>query len=130
MAETKDELSPWDRIIGPFYTVESAARLLKLSEAELLRKADKLEVLRVITSDEVTLFPAFQFADEQVIQGIPETLAILKTGTDASWTWALWLNAKVGFEDEVKESAVDKLLSDRKDEVLLEATHDAWAWSQ
>lgn len=129
MSDVNNEQDPWDRILGPFYTVTSASRLLNITEDELLEKVKRLEVLCTVTSDEVSLFPAFQFIDGEVLEGLSEVLPILQSGIDDPWTWGMWLTAKVGFDDEPKVSAVDLILAGDKESVLLEASHDAWAWS-
>jgi hypothetical protein len=125
-----EEDKVWDRLLGPFYSFESGAQLLRITEDELRKQAEHLEVLLVVTADEVELLPSAQFYEGRVIEGLSEVLKVLSTGTDDPWAWGLWLTAKVALGDEPEASALDKLLSGRKDEVLLEATHDAWAWRQ
>lgn len=121
----------WNRRLGPFYTVSSGARLLGITEEEILQMVERLEILRLITTDEVQLFPAVQFQEGTVIDGVPEVLKILKSGIDDPWTWGLWLTARVRFDgDQEHLTALEKLLAGHKEAILLEATHDAWAWRQ
>lgn len=121
----------WNRRLGPFYTVSSGARLLGITEEEILRKAENLELLRITTADGVELFPSVQFHEGAVIDGVPEVLKVLQDGIDSPETWALWLTARVRFDgDQERLTALEKLLAGHKEAVLLEATHDAWAWKQ
>lgn len=121
----------WNRRLGPFYTVSSGARLLGITEEEILRKAENLELLRIITADGVELFPSVQFHEGAVIDGVPEVLKVLQDGIDSPETWAFWLTARVRFDgDQERLTALEKLLAGHKEAVLLEATHDAWAWKQ
>ncbi|MCV0335257.1 hypothetical protein [Microbacterium sp.] len=123
---TEDELNPWARIIGPCYTVASMARTLRWTEAEVVEAGHTLRLLMLLTDDDVYLFPAFQLRDGRVIEGLTNVLRVLQTGTLGRWTWAQWLNTPYPHGEP---TAVETMLAGRLDEILLEATHDAWSWS-
>lgn len=123
---TEDEPNPWARIIGPCYTVASMARTLGWTEAEVVEAGHTLRLLMLLTDDDVYLFPAFQLRDGRVIEGLTNVLRVLQTGTQGRWTWAQWLNTPYPHDEP---TAIEKMLAGRLDEILLEATHDAWSWS-
>ncbi|WP_282847556.1 hypothetical protein [Microbacterium oxydans] len=123
---TEDEPNPWARIIGPCYTVASMARALGWTEAEVMEAGRTLRLLMLVTDDGVHLFPAFQLRDGSVVEGLTDVLRILQTGTQGRWTWAQWL--KTPYPDG-ELTAIEKMLTGRLDEILLEARHDAWSWS-
>jgi len=123
---TEDEPNPWARIIGPCYTVASMARTLGWTEAEVVEAGHTLRLLMLLTDDDVYLFPAFQLRDGRVIEGLTNVLCVLQTGTQGRWTWAQWLNTPYPHGEP---TVIEKMLAGRLDEILLEATHDAWSWS-
>lgn len=123
---TEDEPNPWARIIGPCYTVASMARTLGWTEAEVMEAGRTLRLLMLVTDDGVHLFPAFQLRDGSVVEGLTDVLLILQTGTQGRWTWAQWLNTPY---PDGEPTAIEKMLTGRLDEILLEARHDAWSWS-
>ena len=123
---TEDESNLWARIIGPCYTVPSMARTLGWTEAEVVEAGHTLRLQMLLTDDDVYLFPAFQLRDGRVIEGLTDVLRVLQTGTQGRWTWAQWLNTPYPHGEP---TAIEKMLAGRLDEILLEATHDAWSWS-
>lgn len=122
----EDELDPWAKIVGPCYTEASLARVLGWTEEEVRTAGETLHVLALETSDGVTLYPAFQIHDRQVVDGLTDVLRVLQSGTQGRWTWAQWLNTP--YPDN-EPTAIEKMLDGRLEEILLEARHDAWAWS-
>ena len=123
---TGEEPNPWARIIGPCYTVASMARALGWTEAGVIEAGRTLRLLMLLTDDNVYLFPAFQLHDGRVVDGLTDVLGVLQTGTQGRWTWAQWLNTSYPDGDP---TAIEKMLTGRLGEVLLEARHDAWSWS-
>ena len=123
---TEDEPNPWARIIGPCYTVGSMARTLGWTEAEVMEAGRTLRLLMLVIVDGVHLFPAFQLRDGSVVEGLTDVLRILQTGTQGRWIWAQWLNTPY---PDGEPTAIEKMLTGRLDEILLEARHDAWSWS-
>ncbi|PYD00811.1 hypothetical protein B4U78_008790 [Microbacterium esteraromaticum] len=125
-----DEVNPWARIIGPCYTAESIARTLDWTESEVKAAVKSLTLLELETSDGVLLYPSFQVFEGRVVEGLAEVLQALSTGTPSRWTWAQWLNTRLDNGEGGEEpSAIEQLVAGRLDDVLLEARHDAWAWS-
>lgn len=122
--------NPWAGVIGPCYSRASMARALGWTEADVATAATSLTVLELLTEDGALLYPAFQAWDGRVVPGLTEVLHVLNTGTSSRWTWAQWLNTRpddgLGGEEP---SAIERLRAGDLDGVLLEARHDAWAWS-
>ncbi|MFB4353206.1 hypothetical protein RAC69_08665 [Microbacterium sp. LS_15] len=122
--------NPWAEVIGPCYTRTSLARALGWIEPEVATAATSLTVLELLTEDDVLLYPACQVWDGHVVPGLTEVLQVLSTGTASRWTWAQWLNTRPDDGHGGDEpSAIERLREDDLDGVLLEARHDAWAWS-
>ena len=121
-----EDVNPWAEIIGPCYTVASMERILGWTEIEVVEAGRTLRLLALDTDDGITLYPAFQLCDGRIIDGLTDVLRVLQTGTQSRWTWAQWLNTP--FPDG-EPTAIEKILDGRLDEILLEATHDAWSWS-
>ncbi|GEK85179.1 hypothetical protein [Microbacterium aerolatum] len=125
-----DEPNPWADIIGPCYTTQSIARALGWTGPQVADAAASLHLLELRTEDGVLLYPQFQFWNGAVVDGLPEVLRVLRTGTESRWTWAQWLNTRLPGSDGVDEpSYIERLREGQLDYVLLEAKHDAWSWS-
>lgn len=124
---TEDEPNPWAEIVGPCYTVTSMARTLGWTEADVMEAGDDLRLLRLHTEDDVDLFPAFQLQGGAVVPGLHEVLLVLRTGANAPWTWAQWLN--VALPDADPPRNISLLYEGRLEEALREARHVAWWWS-
>ncbi|CAH0170925.1 hypothetical protein SRABI76_01280 [Microbacterium oxydans] len=122
--------NPWADIIGPCYRRASLTRALGWTEDEVTAAATSLQILELLTDDGVLLYPSFQVRDGRLVEGLGAVLQVLSTGTASRWTWAQWLNTRLDGEDGGEEpSAIERLGSGDLDYVLLEARHDAWAWS-
>lgn len=122
--------NPWANIIGPCYTRAAIARALGWTENEVSEAASSLRVLELLTDDDVLLYPAFQVRDGRLVEGLPQALQVLSTGTRGRWTWAQWLNTRLDDENGGElPSAIEQLAAGELEEVLLEARHDAWAWA-
>lgn len=92
--------------------------------------AGLLQILELLTDDDVLLYPAFQVREGRLVPGLTQVLEVLSTGTKGRWTWAQWLNTRVDDGNGGEEpSAIERLREGDLDGVLLEARHDAWAWS-
>jgi hypothetical protein len=121
--------NPWADIVGPYYTPASLARALGWTEAKVNEAADSLALLRLTTSDGVECYPAFQVQDGEPLNGLADVLRVLRSGVDAPWTWAQWLNTPLTDEDGVVQPAnIERLRAGQLTEVLLEARHDAATW--
>lgn len=122
--------NPWADIIGPCYRRASLARALGWTENEVSGAASSLRVLELLTDDDVLLYPAFQVRDGCLVEGLAQVLQVLNTGTRGRWTWAQWLNTRLDDDDGGElPSAIEQLAAGELEDVLLEARHDAWAWS-
>lgn len=116
---------------GPCYTAERACENLGgISPSDLDRLVSAHRLLRVTTTDGVSLYPAFQFADGSVMAGLPSLLeTLLGSGADP-WTVAHWLTARTENTDGL--TAIEVLASDsdelRADLIRL-ARHDAAGWA-
>lgn len=124
------ETNPWARIIGPCYTSSSLARALGWTEEQVAAAATALEVLEIETDEGVLLYPAFQVWEGELVEGLGAVLRVLSTGTRGRWTWAQWLNTRLDDGEGGEEpSAIEQLRAGYLADVLVEARHDAWAWS-
>lgn len=124
------EPNPWASIIGACYTAQSIARALGWTEPQAVEGAASLRLLELRTEDDALLYPQFQLWNGTVVDGLPEVLRVLHTGTELRWTWAQWLNTRFPGSDGVDEpSNIERLREGQLGDVLLEAKHDAWSWS-
>lgn len=127
---SKEEINPWAAVIGPCYTATSIALALGWTEESVHEAAESLKLLKLETSDGVSLYPRFQVWEGRPVEGLVEVLRVLRTGVNSPWTWAQWLNTALTDENgERQPSAIEELRAGHLDDVLLEAQHDAWAWS-
>lgn len=125
-----DGPNPWADIIGPCYTAQSITRVLGWTGPQVVEAAASLRLLELCTEDGVLLYPQFQLWNGTVVDGLPEVLRVLRTGTESRWTWAQWLNTRPSGSDDVNEpSCIERLREGQLDYVLLEAKRDAWSWS-
>lgn len=124
-----DDASWLDGKLGPFYDVPGVAAWLHLDEREVMKEIGDRTMLGLRTQDGFWILPSFQFTDNgERVPGLQRVLRILETGTKSHWTWALWLVARP--KSTRRRSAVEMLRDGEADQVILAATHDAWAWSQ
>lgn len=130
LSESEADDAHWlDTKLGPFYDVPGVANWLHLDENQVVEEIQERSMLGLQTQDGFWVLPSFQFnEDGQRLPGLKEVLCILETGTKSRWTWALWLVARP--ESTGRRSAVEMLRGGEADQVILAATHDAWAWSQ
>lgn len=127
--QSANDTNPWAEIVGPCYTTASLARTLGWTEAAVTEAADSLALLKLTTSDEVELYPAFQLGDGEPVDGLADVLRVLRTGVNAPWTWAQWLHTPFTDEDGVEHPAnIERLGGGQLADVLLEAKHDAAVW--
>ncbi|WP_314646781.1 hypothetical protein [uncultured Microbacterium sp.] len=123
-------VNPWAEIIGPCYRSTSLARALGWTDEQVVEAAAALQILELLTDDGVLLYPAFQVHDGRVLEGLAEVLRVLSSGTSGRWTWAQWLNASVDDDSgEEAPSAIEQLRAGQLDDVMRDAKHVAWAWS-
>jgi hypothetical protein len=84
------EPSPWDEVIGAFFSRSSAATRLGVSEKDLDNLVSDDALLEVVTSDGVPLYPAFQFAADHILDGFDQVLAVFDLTAITAWTLAGW----------------------------------------
>ena len=119
----------WAEIVGPCYTAASLARALGWTEPAVTEAADSLSLLELTTDDGVKLYPVFQIWDAKPVGGLADVLRVLRSGVDAPWTWAQWLNAPLTDEDGGEQPTnIQRLREGQLADVLRDAQHDAAAW--
>lgn len=84
--------SEWDDLIGPFHNHKGALTRIDgvTTRQGLDRRREAHQVLGCQTQDGAWLYPTFQFAGGDVIDGLSAVLADLVPASDG-WTAALWL---------------------------------------
>ena len=116
--------SPWVQVVGPCYTVTSFSSIARMEEDEVRAAASELRVLLLVTADGSGLLPSFQVREERVVPHLHHVLEALRSGIDDPWTWAQWLNTRLGKEPR----PIDSLWAGELERVVTEAERDAWAW--
>ncbi|WP_313354521.1 hypothetical protein [Microbacterium sp.] len=95
----------------------------------MIEASESLALLKLTTSDGVELYPAFQIRDGKPVVGLADVLRVLRTGVDAPWAWAQWLNTPLADEDGVEQPAnIKRLREGQLADVLRAAEHDAAVW--
>lgn len=83
----------WDAGIGPLFTRAAVLRRLSIVEPELDRTVERRDVLELVTSDGVRVYPRFQFQGAGVVPGLGDVLRAFGPGTVSHWTLAAWFTA-------------------------------------
>ncbi|MDT0116614.1 DUF2384 domain-containing protein [Microbacterium sp. PRF11] len=117
--------------LGVFYSVDRVMQVLGgISRQAVNERVHKNRLLRVRTSDNVLVFPAFQFTEHGELRpGISDLLKILLPTGEDPWTVAYWLTSEIA--DFGGRTALDILDSRNVDEIedLLDlARDDAAGW--
>jgi len=82
----------WDSRVGPFYDAAGAAALTQKTPSDLALCVAAGDVVEVITSDGVPLYPSFQFGPRgELLPALRITAQTLLPISDDSWDVALWL---------------------------------------
>jgi hypothetical protein len=121
------EENPWGKIVGPCYTTASLARELGVEPSAVSRAASDLRALRLVTSDDLEAFPAWQVKGGALVSGLAEVLAELRDGFDSPWMWAQWLAAT---PPGGTRSHIEDLRSGDVERAVLAARHAAAVWKQ
>src|SRR5262245_949204 len=79
----------FDDAVGPFLTVDGVRKRLGGSRRRVDALADENGLLRVVTSDGVTLFPALQFDGGRLVAGLRHVLEAF--GAADPWMVTTWL---------------------------------------
>ena len=117
--------------IGPLYTLDRTRRYLGVGSRQAVDgRVKRRTLLRVVSADDVSLFPALQFAHGTVKPVLPPFFdALLGSGADP-WTALYWLTAPV--RDQDGPSVMDVIDSGDQDaiaDLLDQAARDAAGWS-
>ncbi|WP_182064512.1 hypothetical protein [Curtobacterium sp. ME12] len=89
-----DGAATLDERVGPFYDTAALLERLHVSSDTLDALLRIGDVLRVISSDDCPLFPAFQFGQDPLpLPRLRDVLAELDPGQVDPWGDAVWLNA-------------------------------------
>ncbi|MDR1387012.1 MAG: hypothetical protein LBJ44_05385 [Propionibacteriaceae bacterium] len=119
--------SPWAEALGPVYTTRSLIGLLGVTRQAISQAAQSGAILRLITSDQVAVYPAFQFDRHGArLPGLAPVLNRLAQGSPDPYVWALWLNSP----DHDGLTWADRLRLGQLSEALEQAELAARAWSQ
>jgi hypothetical protein len=117
--------------VGPFYTAQALVNWLGISQAEIDEKIKSHELLGCASDEGEIFFPVWQFTDcGELVPGLAEVIEALAAGTSVSWTWGLWLTAKVEYTFDGKSAAQWLREGKDKEVVLLHARRDASRWAQ
>jgi hypothetical protein len=124
-AAIPDATSAWADILGPAYTTRRLCQFLGVTRQAVSQQAKARTMLRVVTTDKVSLFPSFQFDSHgHRVPGLKQVLDTLSLAHDDPWTWAWWLNTPV--EGRTMAQA---LWDGELEDVLAEARADVAAWT-
>jgi hypothetical protein len=83
--------SPWDELVGPFTLSNGVQARLGISRQAVAAKAARRRLLRVITTDDVHLYPVWQFDGTHMVEGLAAMLALFPEDEVDGWTLAGWL---------------------------------------
>jgi len=122
-----DELGPrLGEVIGPCYTADAMCRETGMSPAGLDAAVRELRVLRLVSSDSVDLYPAFQVRDHTPLPHLDAVLSLLREGIDSPWAWVLWL---AGQAPGNPLSRIEQLAAGEAEDVIADAGRTVWSWA-
>lgn len=98
---------PWDGQIGPFYTTQKLVDLLGCSRQAINDRVHRSTLLALRTSDDVLVYPIWQFEGDHVVPGLGDVLSVFRGARIDPWLIASWLRAPQYNLDE--RSVVDWL---------------------
>ena len=123
--EPKGRVSPIATRVGPLFDFAGLRRLTSWTPDEIMRRCESHSLLSLVTADNATVFPAFQFKRDQTHPGLSELLRVLLASGVDTWTVALWL---VTGHEELSGTAPIRWLQDEPDlRPLLVTAHTAAA---
>ena len=117
--------SPWDDILGPFYTTGGMRAALGISRQAIGNRVKTGSLVRVRTAEGESLFPAFQLHEGVPIRGLKPVVQALRTGTDDEYAIAQWLATPHGD----RPSPAERLADGDQEDVLRQARHTASVWA-
>lgn len=77
-------------LIGPVYDTTGVRTLLDRSRQEIADRRRRGTILALRTSDDVWVYPAFQFADGEIVKGVRTLLDVFRQHNPSWWTVAAW----------------------------------------
>ncbi|WP_162824140.1 hypothetical protein [Peterkaempfera bronchialis] len=118
--------SVWSARIGPVLTRLQAEHRYGAKIMSMAEEGGDLLALR--TSDDVIVYPAYQFDDRGPVEGWHEVLAAFRDRTDVSWTVAAWANTPLAVLGS--RSVADALSAHNKKEAVVAAYAAARRWAR
>jgi hypothetical protein len=111
----------WNRLLGPAYDTAGLEQRFGLTPEMIGAMAESTMILKLETSDGMTVFPAFCFSETGgTVPCLPEVVSRLMAREFISpWSVAAWLNAHPDEWDG--RSAVELLRTEWADEVVTQA---------
>lgn len=120
---------PWSVQIGPFYDTAGLVCWLHVTKQALSDRVRRGRLLAVTPADGRILYPTGQFADRQLVPGLPETLATFRDIPVDGWTTAAWRTTPCNALDGA--TPLDWLRTGNPTApVLAAAQHAAAGWAQ
>lgn len=124
---------PWGPAIGPVYRTDQVRVLLGgVSRQALNDRVKRSTLFALKTRDGVTVYPAWQFTDGQVLPGLAEVLKVFAADEHGEivdgWTLASWL--RTGLDELDGGSVADRLLAGDAAAARQAAAHAAARWSR
>lgn len=115
---TAPEASPWDELVGPFLRSVGVRARLGISRQAVTAKSTRRQLLRTITVDGEYLYPVWQFAGNQLVDGLADVLSLFPEAVVDGWTLAGWLRTP---DADLGESPMDALTRGECEEVRIVA---------
>lgn len=124
---------PWGPAIGPVFRTDQVRVLLGgVSRQALNDRVKRSTLFALKTRDGVTVYPAWQFTDGQVLPGLAEVLKVFAADEHGEivdgWTLASWL--RTGLDELDGGSVADRLLAGDAAAARQAAAHAAARWSR
>lgn len=124
---------PWGPAIGPVYRTDQLRALLGgVSRQALSDRVKRSTLLALKTRDGITVYPAWQFSEGQVLPGLGEVLKLFAADEHGevvdAWTLASWL--RTGLDELEGDSVSDRLRAGELEPALAAARTAAARWSR
>ena len=127
MASLPDAGIELARAVGPCFRSQGLQKWLGISRQALNQHVQARRILRLVTSDGVSIYPGFQFDNNgERLPHLKDVLDILATGINDPWTWAMWLTTP----DDGGVTSATQLRNGEWKKVFDDAMEDAAAWSR
>lgn len=120
-----------DAYLAPWYVLSQVVELTGMNEAEIETAVNRHEMIGIRFNDGQLYFPAKQFRNGHVIDGVPQVLAVLTAAVNDLETAAVWLTAP--YQSSVDNSELpsmwEALAAGHLDDVLTLAERDGRSWT-